>query len=127
MSNAQSTYNATMTAARATFAAAVETYNSSEWSIEAQTAYDIASGAFVAAQYAAQTALTMQSAAEQVAAVHAAADAMMTEVNATMTAAHFAYRASEWSIEAQTAFEVAGKTHETAQQAVNAFRNTYGR
>lgn len=127
MNNAQNAYNATMTAARATFAAAMEAYNSSEWSIEAQVAFDTASATFVAAQYAAQTALTMQSAAEQVAAVHAAADAMMSDVNAAMTAAHFAYRASEWSIEVQTAFETAAKTHETAQQAVNAFRNAYGR
>lgn len=126
MSNAQNTYNAAMATARAELAAAFDAYNASEWSIEAQIALDAAQTAYTIAQYDAQTALTMQSAAEQIAAIHAAADAMTAAINAEMTTAHFAYRNSEWTEEAAQTFEAICAANVKAQQEVNAFRNTYG-
>lgn len=126
MSNAQNAYNAAMATARAELAAAIDTYNASEWSIEAQVALDAARTAYTIAQYDAQTALTMQSAAEQIAAIHTAADAMTAAINAEMTAAHFAYRNNEWTEEAAAKFEAISAANVKAQQAVNAFRNTYG-
>ena len=52
---------------------------------------------------------------------------MTAAINIEMTAAHFAYRTNEWTEEAAKTFEAICAANVKAQQAVNAFRNTYGK
>jgi DNA-directed RNA polymerase specialized sigma subunit len=124
MSNAINTMNQILNAGRTALATAIETYNNTEWSIEAEMALHDARAAWVHCQRDAQVALHEVSAYETAAAIHAAADAMMAEVNATMTAAHIAYNTAEWSEEVQAAYDAACAVHVTAQQQVNQFRAT---